>query len=156
MKSSKKLLLISIISACICSAIKITIASTEQTQTIPEPAALQQLKTQKQELIKEILSFHDSKLHQHKIKIIQEMAQAKINKQAKANKQLSSEAIPFGTLEYWKRQIAITKIAIEDFQKLLHREKDNKDSSAKIHSDLKQELLKAKQEPGLRNQTLET
>lgn len=156
MKIFKQLLLISIISACSYDAIWTAAISTQSTQTMPEPIALQKLKAQEQELIQEILGYHDSKLHQHKIKIISEMAQAKINKQAKIDNESLSETIPFGTLEHWKRQMAITKVAIEDLQKLLQREQDGKDSSSKIHADLKKEHLLALQEPGSRNQTLET
>lgn len=156
MKSSKQLLLIFTISICAYQAIWTSAPSTQSSQTMPEPVKLQKLKAQEQELINEILGYHDSKLHQHKVKIISEMAQAKVNKQAKIDNSPASENIPFGTLEYWKRQIALKTVAIEDLQKLLQREQDGKESSAKIHADLKEELLLAQQEPGSRNQDLES
>lgn len=156
MKNMKKLLLVFTMSICAHQAPLISASPTEQNQTMPEPTKLQKLKTQEQQLINEILDYHDSKLHQHKIKIISQMAQEKINKQAKIDQKPASEDIPAGTLEYWKRQIDIKSIAIQDLQKLLQREKDGKDSSAKIHADLKEEMLLAKQEPGSRNQDLET
>lgn len=156
MKRSKQLLFISIAGLYLFQSTKPIEMPKSLSQKVSEPIRLQKLKAQENRLRQELLKIHDSQLHQSKLKVITKTAQAKVNKQAKIDNKPDTEYLEPNSPEYWQRQIAITTITIQDLQKLLQREREGKDSSSKIHSDLKNEFFLANQEPEARNQTLES